>query len=96
MKLLTQVLHRPVITEKSAAQRERKNMYVFEVAMAANKHEIQRAVEKFFGVKVLNVRTMRMPAKPRRMGRYEGTLPAWKKAVVTLSQGEKIDIFDLV
>lgn len=96
MKHLTQVLLRPVITEKTTALREQKNKYVFQVASAANKHEIRRAVEKYFGVKVNDVHTMRMPAKPKRMGRYEGVRPEWKKAVVTLAEGNKIDLFDLV
>jgi large subunit ribosomal protein L23 len=96
MKDLSQVLIRPVVTEKTTDISEQANKYVFEVAIAANKHEIRQAVEKFFGVKVLDVRTMRMHGKPKRMGRYQGRRPNWKKAIVTLQTDDKIDLFDLV
>ena len=96
MKDLSQVLIRPVVTEKTTDISEQTNKYVFEVALAANKHEIHQAVEKFFGVKVLDVRTMRMHGKPKRMGRFMGHRPDWKKAIVTLQADDKIDLFDLV
>ena len=96
MKDLSKVLVRPVVTEKSTDLSEQSNKYVYEVALAANKHEIRQAIEKFFGVKVLDVRTMRMHGKPKRMGRFEGRRPEWKKAVVTLQADDKIDLFDLV
>jgi large subunit ribosomal protein L23 len=96
VKELSQVLIRPVITEKSTDLGEAYNQYVFEVALRANKHEIQQAVERFFGVKVLDVRTMRMHGKPKRMGRFLGHRPAWKKAIVRLQADDKIDLFDLV
>lgn len=96
MKDLSQVLIRPVVTEKTTDISEQTNKYVFEVATAANKHEIHQAVEKFFGVKVLDVRTMRMHGKPKRMGRFAGHRPDWKKAIVTLQTDDKIDLFDLV
>ena len=72
VKHLSQVLQRPVITETRPALRERNNKYMFEVAPAANKHEIRQAVEHFFGVKVVDVRTMNRPGKPKRLGRFEG------------------------
>jgi large subunit ribosomal protein L23 len=96
VKDLSQVLVRPIVTEKSTDLGEENNKYVFEVADAANKHEIRQAVEKYFGVKVLAVRTMRMHGKPKRMGRFEGRRPDWKKAVVTLGPDDKIDLFDMV
>ncbi len=96
MKDLSQVLIRPVVTEKTTDISEQTNKYVFEVALAANKHEVHQAVEKFFGVKVLDVRTMRMHGKPKRMGRFAGHRPDWKKAIVTLRTDDKIDLFDLV
>jgi large subunit ribosomal protein L23 len=96
MKDLSQVLIRPVVTEKTTDISEQTNKYVFEVALAANKHEVHQAVEKFFGVKVLDVRTMRMHGKPKRMGRFAGHRPDWKKAIVTLQTDDKIDLFDLV
>ena len=96
MKDLTQVLIRPVVTEKTTSLREQSNKYVFEVAVAANKTEIRQAVEKYFGVKVLDVHTSRVYGKPKRMGRFEGRRPNWKKAVVTLQSGDTIDLFDVV
>lgn len=96
MKDITRILVRPVVTEKTTGLTEEKNKYVFEVALAANKHEIRAAVEKFFGVKVLDVRTARIHGKPKRMGRFEGHRPNWKKAIVTLAPDDKIEMFDVV
>lgn len=87
-------LHR--ITEKSSLMREATNAYVFQVKRKATKPEIKRAVEKAFGVKVDSVRTMVMPGKPKRLGRFMGRTTAWKKAVVTLAQGQHITDFDNV
>ena len=70
--------------------------YVFEVASEANKNEVKQAVEKFFGVKVLDVRTMNVKGKPKRLGRYMGRRKDWKKAIVTLQSGDKIALFDTV
>jgi len=96
MKDLSQVLIRPIVTEKTADLGEESNKYAFEVAIASNKHEIRQAVEKFFGVKVLSVRTMVVHGKPKRMGRFEGHRPDWKKAIVTLQADDTIDLFDMV
>jgi len=96
VKNLSQVLVRPVVTEKSTALNAEANKYVFEVAVRANKKEIRRAVEQFFGVKVLDVRTMNMKGKPKRQGMFAGRRSDWKKAVVTLSPNDKIDMFDVV
>ena len=96
MKELTRVLVRPVVTEKTTALTEEKNKYVFEVATEANKNEVKQAVEKFFGVKVVDVRTMNMKGKPKRLGRYMGRRKDWKKAIVTVQSGDKIDLFDVV
>jgi large subunit ribosomal protein L23 len=95
MKDLTQVVVRPVVTEKSTDLGEH-DKYVFEVASDANKHEIKQAVEKFFGVKVREVRTMNVRGKPKRLGRFMGRRRDWKKAVVTVQSGDKIDLFDTV
>ena len=96
MKSLTEVLVRPVVTEKSTEMSEIRNKYVFEVAHDSNKHEIKRAVEQFFGVKVLEVRTMNVKGKPKRLGIHSGYRPSWKKAIVTLNPEDKIDLFDVV
>ena len=94
MKDLTRVLVRPVVTEKSTDLKEFKNAYVFEVALDANKHEIRRAVEELFKVQVVTVRTMRQPRKTRRMGRFTGRRPEWKKALVQLAEGQSIEFFE--
>jgi large subunit ribosomal protein L23 len=88
-----EVLRRPILTEKTDYQRE-VNQYVFEVDHRANKHEIKAAVEKIFDVKVEAVNTMQMKPKRRRLGRrtiitHEG----WKRAVITLAPGERIQEF---
>jgi large subunit ribosomal protein L23 len=90
---LYQVLKRPILTEKSDYQRD-DNQYVFEVDRQANKHQIKEAVETIFDVEVLAVNTMVMKPKRRRLGRkIITTRPAWKRAVVTLAAGERIQDF---
>ena len=95
MKDLTRVIVRPVVTEKTTDMGE-NDKYVFEVATEANKNEVKQAVEKFFGVKVVDVHTMNMKGKPKRLGRYMGRRKDWKKAIVTVQSGDKIDLFDVV
>jgi len=90
---LYQVLKRPILTEKSDIQRD-DNHYVFEVDRQANKLQIKEAIETIFDVKVASVNTMIMKPKRRRMGRkLIKTRPAWKRAVVTLAPGERIQEF---
>ncbi|KAA3634568.1 MAG: 50S ribosomal protein L23 [Calditrichaeota bacterium] len=85
-----------LITERASLLRELNNEYVFEVDKTANKLTIKAAVEDLFKVKVVDVRTMVMPGKTRRMGRNEGKSSTWKKAIVRLKQGESIAMFDNV
>lgn len=88
-----QVLKRPILTEKSDYQRD-DNQYVFEVDRKANKLQIREAVEKLFDVEVVAVNTMVMKPKRRRLGRRSiTTRPAWKRAIVTLAPGERIQEF---
>jgi large subunit ribosomal protein L23 len=88
-----QVLKRPILTEKSDYQRD-ENQYVFEVDRRANKLQIREAIETLFDVRVDSVNTMMMKPKRRRLGRrLITTRPAWKKAVVTLAPGERIQEF---
>jgi large subunit ribosomal protein L23 len=89
-----QVLRKPLVTEKSTIARDELNVVTFAVDPNANKHEIRRAVEALFDVKVLEVRTIRMPRKTRRLGRFVGRRPEWKKAIVRLAQGQKIEFFE--
>jgi large subunit ribosomal protein L23 len=72
------------------------NQYFFQVNPDANKHEIRQAIEMYFGVKVENVRTMNRIGKIKRMGRFSGRRASWKKAIVTLAEGDSIDLFDNV
>ena len=90
------IVHRALITEKGTRLRERENGYLFEVARDANKIEIKQAIEAIFPVKVEAVRTLRVHGKPKKMGRYEGHRPDWKKAVVTLKKGQTIELFEQV
>ncbi|MFO7172003.1 MAG: 50S ribosomal protein L23 [Bacillota bacterium] len=87
------ILIRPIITEKStAAMAQRK--YTFQVHPDATKTQIKQAVEEIFKVKVVKVNTMNVPGKRRRMGRSVGYRPSWKKAIVTLAEGQSIPIFE--
>ena len=87
-----QILVRPIVTEKNTALNE-VGKYCFEVAQAANKIEVKRAVEEIFKVKVTTVNVMKVPGKMRRTGRTSGMTRTWKKAVVTLAPGERIELF---
>ena len=88
------IILRPVVTEKSTTDLMPQNKYTFEVHRDANKVQIRQAVEEIFKVKVVAVNTMRIPGKLRRMGRFVGRRPERKKAVVTLRQGDSIEIFE--
>jgi large subunit ribosomal protein L23 len=88
------VIKRPIITEKSTIARDEENKYFFEVDRSANKIEIANAVEKLFKVKVLNVSTMNMLGKKKRMGRVAGKKRDWKKAIVTLAAGDRIEVYE--
>jgi large subunit ribosomal protein L23 len=87
------IIKRPVISEKSTLMTEKNNKYVFEVALDANKIQIKKAVEDVFKVAVLKVRTMRMPGKTKRVRLQVGRTPIWKKAIVTLKQDDRIELF---
>jgi len=90
---LYEVLRRPLITEKSTTL-QAQGKYAFEVAREATKHQIQQAVEKAFKVSVSAVNVMTVPGKTRRMGRRVTSTPSWKKAIVTLKPGDKIELFE--
>ena len=90
---LTDVIRRPLVTEKTTQLREDGKTVVFEVAREANKIDVKRAVEKLFGSKVLSVRTQIMHGKIKRQGRFAGQRPDWKKAWVRLREGEKVPEF---
>jgi large subunit ribosomal protein L23 len=87
------VIKRPLVTEKSTRQLE-ENKYAFMVDVRATKTEIREAIEEIFKVKVKEVNTLRVPGKTKRMGRFEGKTPEYKKAVVTLEKDNKIPLFE--
>ena len=90
---LYEVLRRPLITEKNTVL-QAQGKYAFEVAKEANKPQIKQAVEKAFNVKVTAVNVMTVPGKEKRIGRRLVLTQSWKKAIVTLKPGDKIEIFE--
>jgi large subunit ribosomal protein L23 len=88
------IIKRPIVTEKTTLQKEAANQVSFEVDRGANRVDIKRAVEKAFQVKVLNVQTMQVTGKVKRRGRILGKRRNWKKAMVRLMPGERIEFFD--
>jgi large subunit ribosomal protein L23 len=91
---LSDVIKRPLITEKSNILKGISNSVLFAVDSRANKKEVREAVEKHFKVKVVDVRTMNVAGKTKRRGRTQGLRPGWKKAIVTLKEGDKIEFFE--
>lgn len=87
------IIRKPVVSEKSTLLTERDNKYVFEVALEANKIQIKKAVEEVFKVGVKKVRTMRIKGKMKRVRVQLGRTPERKKAIVTLKQGDRIELF---
>lgn len=94
MKDPRDIIIQPHISEKSMAAIETANTYTFKVALDANKTEIKRAIETIFGVNVLKVTTIKNHGKVKRMGVHVGKTAAWKKAMVRLAEGERIEIFE--
>lgn len=94
MRAARQVVVRPLMTEKSMRLKEERNTVTFQVVPDANKVEIRQAVEAIFNVKVSAVRTSTVEGKLKRMGRHQGRRPSWKKAVVTLAPGHKIELVE--
>jgi large subunit ribosomal protein L23 len=93
----SEILVKPILTEKANSQQESLRRYAFKVARKANKLEIKNAVEKFYGVNVINVNTVVVPAKSKtrftKAGYIKGRKPAYKKALVTVAEGEAIDLY---
>lgn len=89
-----EVIIRPVVTERSTELADEQDAFTFIVLKDANKIEIRQAVEKLFDVKVQDVRTMNYRGKWRRVGRNYGKRPAFKKAIVQLADGERIDVYE--
>lgn len=94
MREARRVVVRPLMTEKSMRLKDERNTVTFQVVPDANKVEIRQAVEAIFNVKVSAVRTSTMEGKLKRMGQHQGRRPSWKKAVVTLAPGHKIELVE--
>jgi large subunit ribosomal protein L23 len=90
------IILKPLVTEKGSRLREAGNKYLFQVARDANRIEIKQAVKEIFNVKVKDVKTIVVHGKIKRMGMFSGKRPDWKKAVVTLEEGQSIDLFEQV
>jgi large subunit ribosomal protein L23 len=98
--ILSEVLIKPILTEKANAQQEKLRRYAFKVNRKANKLEIKKAIESFYGVTVIDVNTAVIPGKSKtrftKAGYIKGQKPAYKKALVTVSEGESIDLYATV
>ena len=95
MKNPRDIIKRPILTERTSDFME-VNKFVFEVDPNANKTEVKLAIESIFGVKVAKVNTIKMPAKPKRYGKYSGYRSGWKKAIITLAEDSKtIEFFEV-
>jgi len=88
-----QIIIRPIVSEKSMAAMQDYNRYTFEVAKSASKTQIAQAIEEIFNVTVLKVNTMNVAGKPRRVRFSQGHTKSWKKALVTLKEGDTIELF---
>lgn len=88
------ILEKPLITEKSTMMQEHGNRVMFQVKRSANKLQIKEAVQNIFNVTVLDVNTINVKPKTQRFGRHQGQTKAWKKAIVLLKEGDRIDFFD--
>ena len=93
-KELGSIIRRPVITERASQIQETSNKYLFEVRKDANKIEIRKAVEEMFAVKVTGVNTTTVHGKMKKMGRFRGHGASWKKAIVTVVEGQSIEFFE--
>ncbi len=97
---LSEVLIKPILTEKANAQQEKLRRYAFKVSRKANKLEIKKAIEGFYGVNVIDVNTAVVPGKNKtrftKAGYIQGQKPAYKKALVTVAEGETIDLYSAI
>ncbi len=89
-----EIIKRPIVTEKSSVAQQEHNSYCFAVDRRATKHDVRDAVETIFRVSVTNVRTSRVPGRYKRVGRNVGKTSPWKKAIVTLKEGDRIEFLE--
>ncbi len=90
-----EVIKRPLVTEKTTIEKDAKNIIAFEIDTQANKIEVKEAVEKIFNVNVVDVKTINIAGKKKRIGKNVGKRSNWKKAYVTLKEGSKVDFFEV-
>ncbi len=90
-----EVIKRPLVTEKTTLEKDAKNIIAFEIDNCANKIEVKEAVEKIFNVEVVDVKTINIAGKKKRIGKNVGKRANWKKAYVTLKEGSKVDFFEV-
>lgn len=95
MKSMYDLIKKPIITEKTSNLVNKSLQYTFEVDPKANKIEIKNAIETIFDVKVVEIRTINVRRKPKKMQKYEGFKPAYKKAIVRLMPGQTISVFEV-
>lgn len=91
-----QVIIKPLVTERSMTLRDDQNKYAFRVHQRATKSEIRKAIEEIFDVRVVSVTTANVMGKNKRLGAFLGRRPSWKKAIVRIQEGQKIDIYEAV
>lgn len=96
MKTTYDIIYQAIISEKGTILKDNENRYLFKVHLQANKIEIKKAIESAFDVKVINVKTINMKGKSKKLGRFEGRRSSWKKAIVKLKEGDSIEIFENV
>ena len=96
MKTVSTIIKQAIVSEKGTILQDKENRYIFKVHPDANKIEIKKAIETAFDVKVLNVKTINMKGKTKRLGRFEGKRSSWKKAIIRIKEGDTIDIFESV
>ncbi len=96
MKTANEIISQAILSEKSTIIKEKENRYVFKVNPLANKLEIKKAIENAFGVKIIDIKTINVKGKTKRLGRFVGKRSSWKKAIVRLKEGNTIEIFENV
>jgi len=96
LKTANDIISQAILSEKSTIIKEKENRYVFKVNPLANKLEIKKAIESAFGVKILDIKTINVKGKTKRLGRFVGKRSSWKKAIVRLKEGNSIEIFENV
>ena len=90
------IIKSPLLTEKTTDLRDHRNQLVFRIDSRANKRQVAEAIYKIFNVNVASVRIINVPSKPKRLGKYEGRKPGFKKAIVSLKEGDTIEIFERI